>query len=331
MAKRKRSSLGGLGNYLGQAQALADVQYGPQFSSLASALQDVASELKQGTQFERGAAQGIQAALKAARPVVQQDFADLTKNAKLAQQNYSQTMAGLGSSADPFRAAAARESLGAGSVDRAQERTLRDLTMRGAEAQAGAVYNTRNLQNRARQERSKLRTQAKDLTRQQASFVAGEVPKLANQDFDRQIDLANLDLRAQEVNAKKRGGGLSPSEQRQRAERSASAKDEIERAQGLVADLMKGGEKSVRIRQLLKVGGILDDGTEVKPVPNDYITAAFERHNLKGKLTPGTVKALRRRRVSVPGTWLPPELRKRRPARTGPTKTRKGVPYYGQG
>src|ERR1700741_2688100 len=142
---------------LRRARLEAKLRYGPEIRALEELAAESKGTLRAGVAAEQGAAEGIRAALRAEKPRLAGSDDKALGAAGAATQDVAQAVAGLGASADPFRAVIARERGGASQrLSEARTDAMRELSSRAVDAEAGRAYAITNLRGQHAQDMRKI-------------------------------------------------------------------------------------------------------------------------------------------------------------------------------
>jgi hypothetical protein len=179
MAKRNRKRNS---NDLTIAQAEGDVRYGPQVSQIRDLYQQAANQRVSDINAAKQNATSAIAFARAARPEVNAIYKRGANVEKVAATDVANAFAPLSAGADPFRAAAARETQGAKTrMEEARTAARQELVDRATASKAGQGFAI----NQARQEygaaKSTLGQKLQDILGQRGSYISGRLGTLANQ------------------------------------------------------------------------------------------------------------------------------------------------------
>jgi hypothetical protein len=169
--------------YQSQIDSETSLKFGPQLDALGLLLSQAQGDRNQALSVNASTAQGLSDAARLAKPEV--DNANSAYLAQLlqAKETMGADSAGLSSSADPFKAASARDM--ANAQVRAAEQTRSsqgELTSRGLDARAGAVAGARAVQDRYGQQADQIGTQQSQLAGQAGSYASARLAELLGDD-----------------------------------------------------------------------------------------------------------------------------------------------------
>jgi hypothetical protein len=177
--------------YDNQVAAESALKYGPQLNALAMLLTQAQQDRDQGLSVQRSTAQGLAEQARVAAPDVTKANSAYLSQLLQARQLVGQDAGALGAGADPFRAASARDMGNA--VARAAETTRSaqsELTQRGLDARAGAIYGAKAVEGQYADERDKIRQQLQNVTGEQGTFSATRLAELLGDDRKQAHDTA---------------------------------------------------------------------------------------------------------------------------------------------
>jgi hypothetical protein len=330
MAKRQRGAL------LRRAMQEAGLQYGPQIRALSELRQDAAGRYRSGVRAARGSAAGIQQAVREARPVIGDAYADSLASAGVAEQDVGAALAGLGAAADPFRAAVAREQGQASTrIGEARAGALSDLARRSTDAVAGSEYRIQDLTRRRDSEFGRINRERKGLAAEIGQFTRATYGEL--KDAKAELDLENakfqLDLQGAELDRRATLGeltGIDPATgKRTAAERArqrearggkGASRGAVSKHQDLIAEVQ---DAAATVKRLQKAGSEFPSIGQVMTLPknadNPYggfgplVTRAGVELERDGKISRGTLRQLRSRGLLLkrtPRDWRrnPPQI-----------------------
>jgi hypothetical protein len=193
MAKRNRRRNS---NDLTIAQAEGDVRYGPQVSQIRDLYQQAATQKVSDINAAKQNARSAIAFARAARPEVNAIYKRGGNVERVAAADVANAFTPLGAGADPFRAAAARETQGAKTrMEEARTAARQELVDRATASKAGQGFAI----NQARQEygssKGTLDQKLQDILGQRGSYISGRLGTLANQRAaeNLKLRLANMD------------------------------------------------------------------------------------------------------------------------------------------
>lgn len=246
-----------------RASLAAQLEYGPQVSALLTVMQQAADDYQGSVKASNTAATGVARSARRAIPTVRRVYGDAARRNVQQHSAVATALAGLGASADPYKASAATEE-GAFLSRQADERAraVTELAARRTDARAGAAYEQRALRADLSATRNKIGTQLQQLTAEQGAATSKNLLDLLDAAANRHIDRARLDEtqrhnRATEQNAARnaarRNGGvrlLTPEQQN-------VAFDKLEEARGWIRKLGRSNGTG-RVRDMLRTGATLN-------------------------------------------------------------------------
>jgi len=211
--------------YMTQIRDEKTLRFGPQVSALSELRNQAIGSRKHAIESSRGAALGLQAALKEAAPRIAQGHDAVSAFRRTHEADIAPVLSRLGPSADPIRAAMAREGgLVSSQLEARKQSSLAGLQDRSVQAAEGRLYQTQRAEDDYASSLGKIGASAQALGQQEGAFGASRLAELLSQ--DREISLKRSDARreAQKFDVQYGPGGLE--------ERKVAASEEKARAQG---------------------------------------------------------------------------------------------------
>lgn len=161
------------------ARADANVKYGPQIYALGSLLDEARGTLTSDLGAADAASRSAIRAAERAELPLREIYATARGSAQTADRLVQQNLAGLGSAADPFRAALIGERTGENKrLTGASSAALADLESRKLDAQAGRQYARTQARADYRQTKNTLNQRLGELLGEQGSYEASRIGEL---------------------------------------------------------------------------------------------------------------------------------------------------------
>lgn len=178
MAKKRRGN-----RYTRQARLEAKVRFGPEASALRELLREAGSDLQTSLAAEQGAAAGIKAASRAARPEIRRSYEQAGRSHTEADQDVGKALAGLSAQADPYRAVSARESAGAKRrLAESMAGAEKELSDRTVQAEHGRQFGVRQAISRYSEDVRKVRGRQTALAGESGAFKLATIKDLQDAD-----------------------------------------------------------------------------------------------------------------------------------------------------
>jgi hypothetical protein len=169
--------------YASQISSETALKYGPQMDALALLLSQAGADRNQGLAVQASTARGLTNAARIAQPEVSKANADYLAQLLQAKATVGQDTAGLSAAADPFKASSARDF--ANAQIRAAETTKAsrgELTQRGLDAQAGAMYGSRQVLDQYAGQEDQILKQQQALQGQAGTYASSRLAELLGAD-----------------------------------------------------------------------------------------------------------------------------------------------------
>jgi hypothetical protein len=185
MAKKKRS---GRQRDIDTATAEALVRYGPQKSELLGLIGDLKGQYKSDVTGIKAQTGAQIAGIRRSRPVARKAFNTALHQADIAHRDVDAAFGALGTAADPFEAATAREfGLNRARTASGRAQALSDLTQEAISARAGKQYGLYRAKAEYRSDLSKLRDRLSDLGDQEGAYIVGRLGDLSDKRASRRL------------------------------------------------------------------------------------------------------------------------------------------------
>jgi hypothetical protein len=193
MARRNRRTRNN--NDLTIAQAEGNVRYGPQVTQVRDLYTQAAEQKVSDINAAKQNAASAIAFARGSRPEVNAIYKRGGNVAKTAAAEVANAFAPLSAGADPFRAAAARESQGAKTrMAEAASAARQELVDRATAAKSGQGFAVNQAQQTYASSAKKLGQKLQDILGERGSYISGRLATLANQRAAEQLklNLANM-------------------------------------------------------------------------------------------------------------------------------------------
>lgn len=330
-----------------QASLEAKVRYGPELEGIRALVREAQGDLKRNVAAEEGAAEGIKAAAKAARPRLQGVYGDARRTYSESDQDVANTFRGLGGASDEARGVAARErSNMAKRLEESLAGADTELSQRQVDAEAGRAYAVRNHAANYAKDKAKLDDRRKSLAGEIGAFKIATARDLSEAARKAEMDEAQFQLavarenrQAAEGQARLRQGDkrirqgdarLRMDRQKSRGEKRKTDKSALKTHQRIVGDIQDAASVARRIAESdtsLKASDVVDLMTLPKSIApsgrnpsgknpyggfGPYTARAAVSLVFNGQLAPHLVRGLRSRGF-LPHRmtrWLPKRGRK---------------------
>jgi hypothetical protein len=272
------------GPFASQISSEAQLKFGPQLDTLGTLLRQAVSSRDQGIAVQKSTGTGLINLASRAQPVVQQIAA---QGAQRVQQPYAQVqadIAGLGPSADPIRAATARDA----ALVQAQQGlmtqdTATELKQRQVDALAGRQAGISAVQQQYSTDVGKIGDQLSSITGQQGAFGASRLAELLGeqrkQDFTaqqnqlgRDVTTRGQDLSHQDRVAAQKGKKSATGKKLQPGGAHNTAKEKIATGLAALRDLDPDKAHRHDTAPGLVQGAPADKGTPIYRTETDPIT-----------------------------------------------------------
>lgn len=286
-----------LKDFIDQASAETRVRYGPELSALKQLLSSAAGDYSASRSAAAGSAAGIQRAVQQAVPFVGAAYDQAGTLQANASTLLARDLAGLGATADPYKAAATTETAAALSrIGAGRAAAVGDLGQRYLRAQDTANYMRTKALSDYQSTKGQIGTRLGDLAREEGSFAQGRVAGLTN-DAKKLQHEANMLRTRNEFTAgqnragrvvTKRGQDLSHQDrQAAKAARDAKAKQvkwATPQQHGALQDQIGALQSQVHEMQA--------DGDTRAQIAHDLLNGVPARTIPKGTVDPSTGKPL---------------------------------------